>query len=148
MIYLTPELQKKLLPLFHYSLNPGGILFLGSSESVNSSTDLFTPLDTKARLFRRRESLLPAEPIAFPPSFIPAAAELPKESTILKPAANLQSLADQLLLQHYLPAGRAGQRQGGYPLHQRADRANIWNRRPARPTGIFSPWPAKGSASN
>ncbi|NQU31426.1 MAG: chemotaxis protein CheB, partial [Anaerolineae bacterium] len=32
LIYLTPELQKKLLPLFHYSLNPGGFLFLGSAE--------------------------------------------------------------------------------------------------------------------
>ena len=72
LIYLTPELQKKLLPLFHYSLNPGGILFLGSAETVSAFTDLFTPLDTKSRLFRRRESLLPAEPVAFPSSFVPA----------------------------------------------------------------------------
>ena len=34
LIYLSPELQKGLLPLFHYSLNPGGILFLGKSETV------------------------------------------------------------------------------------------------------------------
>jgi two-component system, chemotaxis family, CheB/CheR fusion protein len=37
LIYLQPDMQKRLLPLFHYSLNPGGILFLGSSESVGSS---------------------------------------------------------------------------------------------------------------
>jgi two-component system CheB/CheR fusion protein len=36
LIYLTPELQKKLMPLFHYSLNPEGILFLGSAESISS----------------------------------------------------------------------------------------------------------------
>ena len=36
LIYLAPELQKKLLPLFHYSLNPGGILFLGSAETVGA----------------------------------------------------------------------------------------------------------------
>ena len=47
LIYLTPELQKKLLPLFHYSLNPGGILFLGNSETVGGFTDLFAALDEK-----------------------------------------------------------------------------------------------------
>ena len=103
LIYLTPELQKKLLPLFHYSLNPGGVLFLGSSESIGTHTALFAPLHLKARLFRRRESLLPAEPVAFPASFVPALPGMPKESTILKPATNLQSLADQLLLQHFSP---------------------------------------------
>jgi len=103
LIYLTPELQKKLLPLFHYSLNPGGILFLGSAETVSTFTDLFAPLNTKTRLFRRRESVLPAEPVAFPSSFVPALPGVPKELTMMKPAANLQSLADQLLLQHFSP---------------------------------------------
>ena len=45
LIYLAPEMQKKLIPLFHYSLSPGGILFLGSAETVGSFTDLFTPLE-------------------------------------------------------------------------------------------------------
>ena len=56
LIYLTPEVQKKLIPLFHYSLNPGGILFLGSAETIGGSTDLFAPLSGKSRLFRRTES--------------------------------------------------------------------------------------------
>lgn len=103
LIYLTPELQKKLLPLFHYSLNPGGILFLGSAETVSTFTNLFAPLNTKSRLFRRRESVLPAEPLAFPSSFVPALPGVPKELTMMKPAANLQTLADQLLLQHFSP---------------------------------------------
>jgi len=103
LIYLTPELQKKLLPLFHYSLNPGGVLFLGSAETVSAFTDLFAPLNAKERLFRRRESVLPTEPLAFPPSFVPARPGIPKELSMLKPAANLQSLADQLLLQHFSP---------------------------------------------
>ncbi|MBT1074721.1 chemotaxis protein CheB [Geobacter grbiciae] len=103
LIYLTPELQKKLLPLFHYSLNPGGILFLGSAETVSTFTDLFAPLNTKSRLFRRRESVLSAEPVAFPSSFVPALPGVPKELTMMKPAANLQTLADQLLLQHFSP---------------------------------------------
>jgi two-component system CheB/CheR fusion protein len=103
LIYLTPELQKKLLPLFHYSLKPGGVLFLGSAETVNNFTDLFEPLAIKSRLFLRRESVLAAETMAFPASFIPTIPGLPKELTMLKPAANLQSLADQLLLQHFSP---------------------------------------------
>jgi two-component system CheB/CheR fusion protein len=104
LIYLTPELQRKLLPLFHYSLKADGILFLGSAESISTFTDLFTPLSIKSRLFRRRESVLPAEPLQFPASFVPALAGGSKESTMSKPVANLQSLADQLLLQHYSPA--------------------------------------------
>ncbi|MDT8444511.1 MAG: chemotaxis protein CheB [Desulfuromonadales bacterium] len=103
LIYLTPELQKKLLPLFHYSLNPGGILFLGSAENVSAHTDLFAPLNLKARLFRRRDTIIPAEPVVFPASFVPALSGAPKELMMLKPAANLQSLADQLLLQHFSP---------------------------------------------
>jgi two-component system CheB/CheR fusion protein len=103
LIYLTPELQKKLLPLFHYSLRPGGVLFLGSAETINDFTDLFAPLAIKSRLFRRRESVLTAETLAFPAAFIPTLPGLPKELTMLKPAANLQSLADQLLLQHFSP---------------------------------------------
>ena len=121
LIYLSPELQKKLLPLFHYSLNLAGLLFLGSAETVGAFTELFSALDIKARLFRRRESVLPAEPLAFPASFAPAPAGVPKELQMLNPPANLQLLADQLLLQRF-PPRRAGQRQGGHPLHQRPDR--------------------------
>jgi len=103
LIYLTPELQKKLLPLFHYSLNPGGVLFLGSAETVSAVSHLFDPLNLKARLFRRSESVLSAEPVAFPPSFVPASPGSAKEPAMSKPEANLQSLADQLLLQQFSP---------------------------------------------
>ena len=51
LIYLAPEIQKKLIPLFHYSLRPGGILFLGSAETVGTYTDLFTPINNKSRIF-------------------------------------------------------------------------------------------------
>ena len=103
LIYLTPDLQKKLMPLFHYSLNPGGVLFLGSSETISTFTDLFAPLNIKSRLFLRRESVMPSEPVAFPVSFVPAQPVVPRELTMVKPAANLQSFADQLLLQYFSP---------------------------------------------
>jgi two-component system CheB/CheR fusion protein len=103
LIYLTPELQKKLLPLFHYSLIPGGVLFLGSAETISTFTDIFAPLNIKSRLFRRRESVLLVEPLVFQASFVPALPGVSKELTMLKPASNLQSFADQLLLQHFSP---------------------------------------------
>jgi two-component system CheB/CheR fusion protein len=104
LIYLTPELQKKLLPLFHYSLNPGGFLFLGSAESIGEFTDFFASLDGKARLYQRLDSGPRAEPIEFPASFTPARMGVLPQPKALKPPANLQSQAEQLLLQRYSPA--------------------------------------------
>ena len=52
LIYLGPELQKRLIPLFHYALNPGGVLLLGSSESIGDFANLFTPIDRKAKIYQ------------------------------------------------------------------------------------------------
>ncbi len=54
LIYMGTALQRKLLPRFHYSLNPGGILFLGTSETVGEFDDLFTLLDRKSKLYKRQ----------------------------------------------------------------------------------------------
>lgn len=135
LIYLTPELQKRLLLLFHYSLNPGGVLFLGSAETVSAHFDLFAPLNRKLRLFRRRESALPVESVVFPVASVPAPAEMPKEMKNLKSTPNLQSLADQVLLQHFSPAAVLVNDQGdilyisgrtGKYLEPAAGKAN-WN---------------------
>jgi two-component system CheB/CheR fusion protein len=57
LIYLERDLQEKLVPLLHYALRTDGLLFLGSSESVGHfSSELFEPLDRKARVYRRLES--------------------------------------------------------------------------------------------
>jgi two-component system, chemotaxis family, CheB/CheR fusion protein len=53
LIYLNSQLQRRLMGLFHYAIRPGGMLFLGSSESIGNYTELFAPLDKKAKLFRR-----------------------------------------------------------------------------------------------
>lgn len=101
LIYLTPELQNKLLPLFHYSLNPGGFLFLGSAETIGGFRSLFTPLPGKARLYRHRDSGLQTAPVDFPAGYI-YSSNMP--SIAPKPVVNLQTLAEQLLLQTYSPA--------------------------------------------
>jgi two-component system CheB/CheR fusion protein len=54
MIYFGAELQKRLIPVFHYSLKPAGILFLGSSEAIGQAHDLFTILDKKWKIYRRK----------------------------------------------------------------------------------------------
>ena len=104
LIYLTPEMQKKLLPVFHYSLNPNGILFLGNSETTGASADLFTPVDAKARLFKRRENAVHKQPLHFPPTFTPAVPVALMDSAPSKAPVNFQTLVDQLILQQVAPA--------------------------------------------
>lgn len=55
LIYMDGELQKKLIPLFHYALLPDGVLFLGSSESIGEFGELFSMQDGKAKLYKRRK---------------------------------------------------------------------------------------------
>jgi two-component system CheB/CheR fusion protein len=102
LIYLTPELQKKLLPLFHYSLKPDGILFLGTSETIGGFDDLFAPVDEKMRLYRRLETGRPGHAVNFPTAF--SKARPSAFAKLIKPSVNIQSLADSLLLQTYSPA--------------------------------------------
>lgn len=105
LIYLAPELQKKLLPLFHYGLNPGGILFLGSAESVAGFTELFEPFPGKSRLFRSKECKRLGEMVEFPAAFVapsPNSTNSPHAPVV--PPASLQSLAERWLLQHHAPA--------------------------------------------
>jgi two-component system, chemotaxis family, CheB/CheR fusion protein len=59
MIYLDLELQSKLIPMFHYSLRPGGALFLGSSETVGTFGELFSTFDRKWKIFRRTDAPSP-----------------------------------------------------------------------------------------
>ena len=103
LIYLAPEVQKKLIPLFHYSLNPGGTLFLGSAETIGGCTDLFAAISRKSRLYRRTESALRSEPVEFPSSFSGPGPGGPETRAATMPPASLQSLADQLVLDRYAP---------------------------------------------
>ncbi len=103
LIYLTAEVQKKLIPLFHYSLVPGGILLLGSAETIGSATDLFAPVHAKSRIFRRTESALRPVAVEFPSSFTAGPPMEPEPRLAPQPPASLQSLADQLILHRYAP---------------------------------------------
>lgn len=107
MIYFGAALQKRLVPLFHYSLRPGGVLLLGGSETVGRAQSLFHPLQPKSRLYWRSDNGAAAGPVVFPTHRRPGTRSASQETVLahLKtPPANLQSLADQLLLQSYSPA--------------------------------------------
>jgi two-component system CheB/CheR fusion protein len=135
LIYLTPELQVKLLPLFHYSLNPGGILFLGSAETLGPVADCFAPKGGKTRIYCRLAAASKSLPIEFPASFHirPRTADAPASTSASSP--NLQTLAAQLLLDRYSPAAVLTNEQGdilyisgrtGKYLEPAAGKAN-WN---------------------
>ena len=56
LIYLSPALQKRVIPTFHYALNPGGFMVLGASETIGSHTDLFAVVDQPNRVYVRKST--------------------------------------------------------------------------------------------
>jgi two-component system CheB/CheR fusion protein len=103
LIYLTPELQDRLIPLFHYALSESGYLFLGSSENLTRHARLFATVDKPNRIFRRRTQLergLPDFPLTSPEGMRrrPGAAQ-----RLRAEHQSLQSLAERQLLERYSP---------------------------------------------
>jgi two-component system CheB/CheR fusion protein len=116
LIYMGNELQKKLIPLFHYSLNPGGSLFLGTSETIGEHIQLFSILDRQAKQYLRKEDLL--GPQRLPPGrFIPLLAE---ENTARKRPLqsagegkeSLRETTERILLERYSPVSLLVSEQG------------------------------------
>ncbi len=136
LIYLTPELQKTLIPLFHYSLKPGGILFLGNAESVSGFADLFVALAPKDRVYKRLETNVRLPVVEFPTKVWPAKAQAADDAErAASPAVNFQAQADTLLLRHFSPPAVMVNREGdilyvngrtGKYLEPAAGKAN-WN---------------------
>ncbi len=105
LIYMEPELQKKMVGLFYYSLNPEGIMILGTSESLGTQSHLFTPLDLKCKIFKRANTLLAPDLLDFPASFSRTKSVHIEKEIVPTSAQSIQTLADQLLLQKFSPAG-------------------------------------------
>ncbi|MEI6755009.1 MAG: chemotaxis protein CheB [Paludibacter sp.] len=105
LIYMEAELQKRLMTLFHYSLNPGGIMLLGSAENESSGNGFFTLLDSKLKFFKRSELPIKPELSNFPSSFTQKGITLTEaQQKPMKEIENIQTLADRLLLQRFSPA--------------------------------------------
>jgi len=101
LIYMDQQLQKKLLPLFHYTLNPNGILFLGSSESIAEFTHYFSVMDSKWKIFKRNEVALDKmnnyPSIPFFDAY--ASKQLPEKT--VGHEINLRSLVEKIVLKDY-----------------------------------------------
>jgi two-component system CheB/CheR fusion protein len=104
LIYFEPEVQKKVLSLFHFALDEGGYLFLGSAETVGKGDDLFEAVSNKWRIYRR---VGPArrDVADFPELRLPALEDrLDRLSRPAEPRARYADIARQVLLARYAPA--------------------------------------------
>src|SRR5688572_19877170 len=103
LIYLNRETQEKVLNIFQFALRPGGRLFLGSSESAESTSNLFSPVDKKHRIYQSRpESTTWHAPpeMPLPGIWKPRLRDLSSKAT-----SNLQSFGEihHRLIEHYAP---------------------------------------------
>jgi two-component system CheB/CheR fusion protein len=112
LIYMSIDLQKRVLPLFHYALKPGGMLFLGTSETPGESTRLFATIDRKLSIFQRP----PDDDIAtMPPGFAMQEEQHQAragDSREEQPRRSLRELAEQALIEQYAPPGVIIDEQG------------------------------------
>ena len=104
LIYMEPTLQEKLFTLFNYSLNPGGIMVLGNAETIGNLNDFFETIDNRLKIYRSSSSNNTPKLLDFPSSFSMSK----KQSFITKSNTrtdlNIQTLANQVLLQRFAPA--------------------------------------------
>jgi two-component system, chemotaxis family, CheB/CheR fusion protein len=104
LIYMEPDLQKKLISLFNYSLNQDGILVLGTAETLGNSTEGFREVENKLKIYKRTSAISPSELADFPSAFFPNRRFTAEKKLPQKSMDNIQTVAEQLLLQRFAPA--------------------------------------------
>ena len=105
LIYFDSDLQKRLIPLFHYALREDGHLFLGSSENLSAHSELFRTVDKSHRIFQRKEALVPPLidfPLVDPSNYRQFSA--PKDRTVVGRQSQIIRSIERVLLQDYAPA--------------------------------------------
>ena len=114
LIYLEAEQQNRLIPVFHYSLKPGGVLFLSNSESISNHAELFKPLNRKWKLYQTNSTS--TKPSIILPRSSSMTVPVPAVSTPTTPsksaALNVAALSNRILLQSYAPASVTTDIQG------------------------------------
>jgi two-component system CheB/CheR fusion protein len=117
LIYLNTQAQKKLLPLFHYTLRPEGVLVLGSSETIGGFTNLYAVLDKKWKIFKRLE--VPPDlrqQVDFPsgPSTTEiAASDGNKPVGVADPKTSLAQITQKAILGQFAPTALLVDARGG-----------------------------------
>jgi len=108
LIYLNADLQKKLLPLFNYALNPKGILLLGSSETIGDFSELFTTLNRKWKIYQHKAATVPyrlLQNVQPQHSKVTPRQGLTNRETRSEEPLSLRAIMEQNLLAHHTPAG-------------------------------------------
>jgi len=137
LIYLMPELQRRVIPLFHYSLASRGVLLLGTAETIGNATALFTTISDTSRLYRRIDTPVGTPSLAMPPVFgrLPGTPMSTPPTDPTAPVESLQAATERLLLSRHAPAAVMVGEQGdilyvsghtGRYLEPAAGKAN-WN---------------------
>ena len=107
LIYLSARLHKRCIPQFHYALNPGGYLILGPAESVGLYDKLFQPVDSKNKIYAKRNVPTPRQVVDFASyrglEFPGAEAESTLSARNNLSTQILQA-ADRIMLSAYAPA--------------------------------------------
>lgn len=105
LIYMNSDLQKRIIPVFHYALSGGGLLFLGSSETIGEYGNLFNVLDQKSKIYQRKNNTQGTYSMS---SHLTGAKQsLPQQTTekIVTPQKiPLKELTEQTLLQQIAPS--------------------------------------------
>lgn len=112
LIYMSAELQAKLIPLFHFALKPQGILVLGTSEGIGEYNTLFNLLDRKAKIFQRNDTYLNTHvgslgrvlPTLFDTTKSPLTTAAKAHSNTSMAKISLKELTEHTLLQKIAPA--------------------------------------------
>jgi two-component system CheB/CheR fusion protein len=104
LIYLDVGAQQTVLPNFHYALLPGGMLFLGSAESVGEAGELFDVVNSKHKILRRKEVGKPAHPVLLgAPSRRSATGGVEPEERTTRAQQQFNRRVEQLLLERFVP---------------------------------------------
>lgn len=134
LIYLETDLQARLISLFHYALNENGILFLGSSETIGSLTDLFGTADRKWKFFRAKPTIgHGAHPQGYVPYGWPAVPRNESTDAITAKGTKLEDMVQKELLSAFAPPAIVVNEQGDI-LYISGDTAKYLTPASGRPT--------------
>ena len=111
LIYLAPVLQRRIMPIFHYALKPGGYMLLGTSETTGDSSELFELFDKKNKIYTKKNTAY-RPPVDLERGFVPPRLTLPqlakgpsfpmpeRQQTV---ESSLQQRVDRLILNDFSP---------------------------------------------
>lgn len=105
LIYFGSTLQKQVLPMFHYSLKPTGFLLLGTSESTGESSDLFTLVDKKLRIYARKLTNTRLDTGYFTTNYLEQKVNGEQKNSDAGSGFDLHKEADRIVWNKYAPAG-------------------------------------------